>query len=174
MQQLCTLVVWCIFNPYTLYCTFGYITLHTKDGLHSLARGFCVSRKGGIGRGGWGLNMHMVVARLGCERTMVGTRWVTSHPDCIDRLSKHYSQLVEGWFLARKAALAMSGCMNTASVDYCMLVNEWAWLRSQVSLLVLELDTGSVLESELGQKWRYGALKHVYAESSFKWKKFRG
>ena len=29
-----------------------------------------------------------------------------------------------------------------------------------------EVDLGSFLESELGQKWRYGALKHVYAKSS--------
>ena len=49
--------------------------------------------------------------------------------------------------------------MQTESADYCMLVNEWAWSRSQVCLLRLEVDVGSVLESELGQKWRYGALK---------------
>ena len=33
--------------------------------------------------------MHMVAARLGCERAMVGTRRATSHPDCMDRLSSH-------------------------------------------------------------------------------------
>ena len=49
--------------------------------------------------------------------------------------------------------------MTTESADYCMLVNEWAWLRSQVCLLRLEVDLGSVLESELGQNRRYGALK---------------
>ena len=64
-----------------------------------------------------------------------------------------------GSFLAEKAAWALSRCMTTKSADYCMLVNEWAWLRSRVCLLRLEVDLGSVLESELGQKWRYGALK---------------
>ena len=49
--------------------------------------------------------------------------------------------------------------MTTERADYCMLVNEWAWLRSQVCLLRLEVDLGSVLESELGQNWRYSALK---------------
>ena len=49
--------------------------------------------------------------------------------------------------------------MTTESVDYCMLVNEWAWSKSQVCLLKLEVDLGSVLESELGQEWRYSALK---------------
>ena len=49
--------------------------------------------------------------------------------------------------------------MTTESADYYMLVNEWAWSRSQVCLLWLEEDLGSVLESGLGQKWRYGALK---------------
>ena len=49
--------------------------------------------------------------------------------------------------------------MATNSADYCMLVNEWAWSKSRVCLLMLEVDLGSVLESGLGQKWRYGALK---------------
>ena len=35
------------------------------------------------------------------------------------------------------------------SADYCMLVNEWAWLTSRVCLLKLEVKLGSVLESEL-------------------------
>ena len=45
--------------------------------------------------------MHMVAARLGCERGMVVTGWATSHPD---RLRNHYSHPVGGWFLAKKAA----------------------------------------------------------------------
>ena len=49
--------------------------------------------------------------------------------------------------------------MQTESADYCMLVNEWVWSRLRVCLLRLEVDLGSVLKSELGQKWRYGALK---------------
>ena len=49
--------------------------------------------------------------------------------------------------------------MTTESADYCMLVNERAWSRSRVCLLRLEVDFGSVLESEHGQEWRYGALK---------------
>ena len=47
---------------------------------------------------------------------MFGTRWATSHPDCMNRLRKHYSHLVEGWFLARKAVWALSGCMTTDNV----------------------------------------------------------
>ena len=50
-------------------------------------------------------------------------------------------------------------CLTTESADYCMLGNEWAWLRSRVCLVRLEVELGAVLESELGQKWRYGALK---------------
>ena len=34
--------------------------------------------------------VHMVAARLGFEKTMVGTRWATPRPDCMDRLRKHY------------------------------------------------------------------------------------
>ena len=57
--------------------------------------------------------MHMVAARLDCERAMVGTWWVTSHRDCMDGLRKHYSHLVGAWFLARKAAWSLGGRMTT-------------------------------------------------------------
>ena len=43
--------------------------------------------------GGWDHpqgDLHMVTARLGCERLMVG------RPDCMDRLIKHYSHFVGG------------------------------------------------------------------------------
>ena len=90
----------------------------------------------------------MVAARLGCQSTMVGTGWANSR-----------SQLVGGSFLTGKAAWALSGCMTTENADYCMIVNECAWSRSRVCLLRLEVGLGSVLESELGQKWKYGALK---------------
>ena len=60
-------------------------------------------------------------------------------PGCMDRLRKHYSHLVGGSFLAGKVAWTLSGCMTTESADYCMLVNEWAWSRSQVLLLRLEV-----------------------------------
>jgi len=69
---------------------------------------------------------------------------------------KCYSHLVGGSLLAGKA---LSNCLTTKNADYCMLINEWVWLRSQFCLLRLEVDLDSVLESELGQKWRYGALK---------------
>ena len=55
---------------------------------------------------------------IGYERAMVGTGWATSHPDCMDRLRRYYSHLVEGWFPAKKAAWAVSGCMITSSADY--------------------------------------------------------
>ena len=50
----------------------------------------------------------MVAATLGLEKAMVGTGRATPCPDCMDRLRKHYSQLAEGWFLATKAAWALS------------------------------------------------------------------
>ena len=40
--------------------------------------------------------------------------------------------------------------MATDSADNCMLINEGVWSRSRVCLLRLEVDLGSVLESELG------------------------
>ena len=72
----------------------------------------------------------------------------------MDRLTQHYSHLVEGWFLVRKVAWALNGCMATDSADYCMLVNVWALSKSRVYLLRPEVAMGSVLVSELGQKVR--------------------
>ena len=81
----------------------------------------------------------MVAARLGFEKAMVGTRRATPRSDCMDRLRKHHSHLAEGWFLARKAAWSLSGCMATDSADYYMLVNEWVWSKSRDCLLRLEV-----------------------------------
>ena len=120
---------------------------------------FCVSRKGRTVGGGWGHPqgaMHMAAVCLGCKRTMVGTGWANSRPGCMSTLRKCYSHLSGGSFLA---SWALSGCLPIKSTDYCMLVNEWAWLTSRVCLLRLEVELASVLESELGQKWRYG--RHV-------------
>ena len=52
-------------------------------------------------------------------------------------------------FLAGKASWALSGCLPIESADHCVLVNEGVWLRSRVCLLRLEVELGSVLESEL-------------------------
>ena len=78
---------------------------------------------------------------------MVGTGWATSHPDCMGRLRKHYFHLAEHWFLARKAAWALTGCLATDSVEYCKLIKKWVWSKSRVCLLMLEVDMGAVLES---------------------------
>ena len=94
--------------------------------------------------------MHMAAARLGCKRTMVGSGWAkNSQPGCMSRLRKCYSHLSGGSFQAGKVSWALSGCLPIESADHCMLINEWAWLGSQVCLLRLEVELGSVLESEL-------------------------
>ena len=99
--------------------------------------------------------MHMVAARLGFERAMVGTRWATSRLTTWTSLENTTLTLyIESWFLARKATWALSECMVINSADYYMLVNECAWSKSRVCLLRPEVDMGLVLESELGQKWR--------------------
>ena len=72
--------------------------------------------------------MHMAAARLGCKKTVVSTRYANSCPGCMSRLRKRYSHLLGGSFLAGKASRALSGCVPTESANYCMLVNEWAWL----------------------------------------------
>ena len=103
--------------------------------------------------------VHMAAARFGCKMTMVGTEWANSWPGCMSTLRKRYSHHSGGSFLAGKPSLALNGCLPIKSADQCMLVNEWAWLTSRVCLLRLEVELASVLESKIGQKWRYGVLK---------------
>ena len=76
-----------------------------------------------------GVAVHMAAARLGCKRPMVGTRWANYRHGCMSRLRKCLSG---GSFLAGKASWALIGCLPTESADHCMLVIEWAWLRSRV------------------------------------------
>ena len=103
------------------------VTSHLRAGSASAER-VGQGEVGGTRGGGWGHlqdAVHMVAARLGFEKAMVGncTGRATPCPDCIDKLRKHYSHLAEGWFLTRKAAnWALSRCMATNSADYCMLV----------------------------------------------------
>ena len=89
-----------------------------------------------------GVIRRVVAARLVCERAMAGIGWATSHPECMDRLRKHYSQLAGGWFLARKAGWALRRCMTTDNADYCMLIIKRALSKSRVCLLRLEFDKG--------------------------------
>ena len=65
---------------------------------------------------------------------------------------KCYFHPVGGSFLAGKAAWALGWCLTTESADFLHDHNEWAWLRSRVCLLRLEVGLGSVLESELREK----------------------
>ena len=54
------------------------------------------------------------------------------------------------WIGLENTTLLGYVCITTDSADYYMLVNEWAWSKSRVCLLRLEIYMGSVLESELG------------------------
>ena len=111
---------------HTVHCAEKIVSVRLPPGSASAER---------VGQGEVGLghpqdDMHMEAARLGCKNTMVGTGWANSCPGCMGRLRKRCSPLVGGSFLAGKAAWALSGCRATESADYCMLVNEWMWLRS--------------------------------------------
>lgn len=59
-------------------------------------------------------------------------------------LRKCYSHLVGDSFLAGKAAWVVNGYLLTENADYCMLVNEWQWLRSWLEVhLSLALESGN-------------------------------
>ena len=87
--------------------------IYYREALHSNGLAFVLYLQG---------DMHMVAARLGCERVMVGTGWANSHPGCMHRLRNHCSHLVEGSRLARKAAWALSECMTTKTAA-CSLMS---------------------------------------------------
>ena len=82
---------------------------------------------------------------------VVGTGWDNSCPGCINRLRKTYSHLVGGSFLAGKAAWVLSMQVLNKNV-----INDWVRSRT---LFWLKFHLGSVLESKLRQKCRYGELK---------------
>ena len=71
--------------------------------------------------------MHMVAAMLGCERAMIGPAGPPLALTAWTGLQNTTLTLLDGWFLTRKAACPLNGCMTTDSADYCMLVNERAW-----------------------------------------------
>ena len=70
-----------------------YHTAHCAEKIVcTLAHGFCINKKCGTGGGGWGHlqgDMHTVAARLGCQRAMLGIRWVNSHPGYMDSLREN-------------------------------------------------------------------------------------
>ena len=85
----------------------------------------------------------MVAARLGCQKAVVGTGWT------LDAWIGLENTTLRRFISDKEICL---GSERVESADYYMLVNEWAWLRSQVCFLRLEVDLGSGLESKLRQK----------------------
>ena len=78
----------------------------------------------------WVLRRHMAAAGLGCKGAVFGIRKADSCPGCINALKKRYSHFVGGLFLTGKAVWVLNGCLLAKNTNYCMLVNEWAWLKS--------------------------------------------
>ena len=71
--------------------------------------------------------MDMVASRLGCERTMVGTRYIRSLLTLTTQTGLEITTItfLRGWFLARKATCALSGCMPTdiVLIIACLLMS---------------------------------------------------
>ena len=106
-------------------------------------RRFCVSRKCGTGGGGG------VTHRVTCTWWLLGLAvkvpWLGQFlPWLHGQASKTLLSPCRGFISGREGCLVPErGRMTTESADYCMLVNEWAWSRSRVCLLRLEVDLGS-------------------------------
>ena len=97
--------------------------------------GFCVSRKGGTGEGGWDHSQGavlMAAARPGCKRAWLAPGGTTLTLGCMNWLRKHYS------CRARKAAWALSGCLLAENATIaCSLMNigmvRCTWLESELT-----------------------------------------
>ena len=72
--------------------------------------------------------------------------WLHHTVHCVENI---YT-LVRGSFLAGKGSWALSGCLTTESADYCILINEWAWLSLPGSGLVSWSHTLTQIQSSKG------------------------
>ena len=109
--------------------------------------------------------------QLLCLAVKVGNGWANSCPGCMSKLRKRFSHLLGGSFLAGKASWGPSGCLPNDSADYCMVVNEWVWLRSRVCLLSLKVHlvdfwSQSSDRNEDMVHYRHAYLKVVSSETN--------
>ena len=142
----CTVHFWL---HHTVYCTEKIVSAHLCAGSASAER---------VGQGKVG----GVIRRVLCTWQLLGLAvnepWLTtSGPIPVLVVQTGLETLLSPSFSSREGGLGSERVLPTENADYCMLINEWTLLRSRVCLVRLEVDLGSVLESELGQKWRYGA-----------------
>ena len=119
----------------------------------------CRSRSDAGGRVPCYNDIHKLIithSRMTAPDYSVGTGW--------DRVGYH-----SPWLHGEAYKTLLSSCRGVSSGKECWLGservydnrecwllhprNEWWWLRSRICLLILK---GSVLESELGQRWWYG------------------
>ena len=115
------------FKPYSALFVTLYCALCRKDSLHAGAQ-VLAERVGQVEVGGitctvlcaWQL---LGLAVKGPWLAPVGSGYMNGLREC-------YSHLVGGLFVAEKAAWALKGWLPTENADYCILVTEWAWLRS--------------------------------------------
>ena len=104
----------CFWLHNTAHCAEKIVSAHLRTGSASAER---------VGRGGGGVT-HRVLCTWWLLPLALKRPWLVPGGPPHDKLRKHYSHLAEDWFLARKAAWALSWCMATDSVNYYMLVNE--------------------------------------------------
>ena len=63
--------------------------------------------------------------------------WLHHTAHCAENIYFLCAGSVGGSFLAGKGSWALSGCLTTESADYCMPINEWAWLSLPGTGLIL-------------------------------------
>ena len=76
-------------------------------------------------------------------------------------MSPLQSYLVGGSSLAGKSAWVLSRGLPTKNADYCMFINEWAWLRSQVCLYFLNMHLASILNWRAQSELKIAFKAHI-------------
>ena len=144
-----------LIKPYSALLVTSHWALHRKDNLCRLCAGSASAERVGQGEVDRSQRVTFTWWLLGLS---LKRQWLVpgGPPPTLTAWTglETLCSPCRGWFLARKATLALNRCMVNDSANYCMLVNEWVWFKSWICLLRLEEDMSSVLESELGQKWR--------------------
>ena len=90
----------------------------------------------------------------GWESKCPGT--IALKPYTLSIMSYCAEKIVSAWCQGSASAERV-GLPAGCCADWCILVNEWAWLMSQVCFLSLKVHLGSFLESELRHEMKIWA-----------------
>ena len=85
-----------------------------------------------------------------CHASVIWTFQFSEYPPvpmCSDKWPPTVLSPCSGSFRTGKAVWTPNWCLVDECADYCMLINEWEWVKSHVCLFWLKVHLGSVLDT---------------------------